>query len=318
MWFEANKIGFNDKENHYRAFWKEDIVWNYVPDDNKIYYISEDGNVINPNIYGNGGFGANIVSNTYTDGIGIITFDGPVTRIGVGTFQQKIKLKDIFIPASVTSIYDHSFESTIINTIHLPKNVSNFEGMSCIYTNINCVSVDPENTTYEVYKGSIINSNTRNLIIGTNKSVLDSGISSIGAAAFSSRQGISSIIIPQGVTEIKAYTFSWSDLSSVVIPSSVISIGREAFAITELTSITIPSSVNKISQYAFSDCNNLVDISVNATVPPTIPEPDENGGSIFGPVGSVSGRQIKVPASKVNVYKRASGWSYYASEIVAQ
>lgn len=320
MWFEANKIGFNNKENHYRAFWKEDIVWNYVPDDNKIYYISEDGNVITPNIYGNknGGFGANIVSNTYTDGIGVITFDGPVTRIGVSTFIQKNKLKDIFIPASVTGIYDSSFESTLINTIHLPKNVSKLDGTSCIYTNINYVSVDPENSTYEVYKGSIINKSTKELIIGTNKSVLDSGISSIGYAAFSSRQGISSIIIPQGVTEIKGYAFAWSTLSSVVIPTSVISIGREAFAITELTSITIPSSVNKISQYAFSDCNNLVDISVNATVPPTIPEPDENGGSIFGPVGSVSGRQIKVPASKVNVYKSASGWSYYASEIVAQ
>ena len=156
------------------------------------------------------------------------------------------------------------------------------------------------------------------MIIGTNKSVLDSGISSIGAAAFSSRQGIPSIIIPQGITEIKAYTFAWSALSSVVIPSSVTSIGREAFATTELTSITIPSSVNKISQYAFLDCNNLVDIRVNATVPPTIPEPDENNGSIFGPVGSVSGRQIKVPASKVNIYKKAAGWSYYASEIVAQ
>ena len=129
--------------------------------------------------------------------------------------------------------------------------------MSCIYTNINCVSVDPENSTYEVYKGSIINKSTKELIIGTNKSVLDSGISSIGAAAFSNRQGISSIIIPQGVTEIKAYAFSSSDLSSVVIPSSVISIGREAFAITELTSITIPSSVNKISQYAFLNCNNF-------------------------------------------------------------
>ena len=62
----------------------------------------------------------------------------------------------------------------------------------------------------------------------------------------------------------------------------------------------------------------MVDISVNATVPPTIPEPDGNNGSIFGPVGSVSGRQIKVPSSKVNIYKTAAGWNYYASEIVAQ
>lgn len=320
MWFEANKIGFNNKENHYRAFWKEDIVWNYVPDDNKIYYISEDGSIINPKIYGNknGGFGANIVSNTYTDGIGVITFDGPVTRIGVGTFEQKFKLKDIFIPASVTGIYDYSFESTLIRTVYVPKNVIYINGYDYLYTDIKYVSVDPENTTYEVYKGSIINKSTKELIIGTNKSVLDSGISSIGGAAFSGRQGISSIIIPQGITEIKAYTFAWSTLSSVVIPTSVTSIDREAFETTKITSVTIPSSVNQISHYAFSKCDDLVDIRVNATVPPNIPDPDEFYGGIFGPVGSVSGRQIKVPASKVNIYKTAAGWSYYASEIVAQ
>ena len=319
MWFEADKIGFNNKENHYRAFWKKNIVWNYVTDDDKIYYISTDGNVITPNIYANtnGGFGANIVSNTYTDGMGVITFDGPVTRIGVGTFLQK-KLKDIFIPASVTGIYNDAFESTGIKVVHLPKNVINLSGYSCLYTDLYYVSVDPENSTYEVYKDSIINSSTRELIIGTNTSVLDSGISAIGVAAFSSRKGISSITIPQGITQVKAYTFAWSNLSSVVIPSSVTSIDREAFAITKLTSVTIPSSVNQISYYAFSDCTNLVDIRVNATVPPTIPEPDEINGSIFGPVGSVSGRQIKVPANKVNVYKTAAGWSYYASEIVSQ
>ena len=53
MWFEANKIGFNNKENHYRKKKKKNIVWNYVTDDNKIYYISTDGNVITPNIYAN-------------------------------------------------------------------------------------------------------------------------------------------------------------------------------------------------------------------------------------------------------------------------
>lgn len=319
MWFEANEIGFKNKENFYRAFWKKDIVWNYVTDDNKIYYISTDGNVITPRNSPNpyGGFGANIVSNTYTNGMGVITFDGPVTRIGVATFLQT-KLKDIFIPASVTGIYRSAFESTAVKIIHLPKNVNQLSGYSCMYANINYVSVDPENTTFEVYKDSIINSSTRELVIGTAKSVLDSGISSIGIAAFSSRKSLSSITIPQGITEIKPYTFDWSNLSSVVIPSSVTSIGREAFARTKLTSVTIPSSVNQISYYAFENCDNLVDIRVNATVPPTIPEPDEYYGGIFGPVGSVSGRKIKVPAGKVNTYKNATGWSYYASEIVSQ
>ena len=51
---------------------------------NEIWYTSSDGNVIEPNK--TDVFGTNITSNTYENGVGVITFDGDVTTIGGSAF----------------------------------------------------------------------------------------------------------------------------------------------------------------------------------------------------------------------------------------
>ena len=60
---------------------------------NEIWYTSSNGNVIKPysgyfnsNATAMQTFGANITSNTYENGVGVITFDGDVTTIGGSAF----------------------------------------------------------------------------------------------------------------------------------------------------------------------------------------------------------------------------------------
>lgn len=69
--------------------------------DNEIHYTSSDGNVVTPD--SRSSFGANIVSNTYNDGLGVITFDGTVTKIGDWAFQNSL-LTSITFPTSVTEL----------------------------------------------------------------------------------------------------------------------------------------------------------------------------------------------------------------------
>lgn len=74
---------------------------------NKIYYTTADGKSVvmwHPET-----FGVNIVSNTYKNGQGVITFDGEVTMIGEFVFSGS-QLVTIVIPESVTQIGENAFD----------------------------------------------------------------------------------------------------------------------------------------------------------------------------------------------------------------
>ncbi|MBP5242768.1 MAG: leucine-rich repeat domain-containing protein, partial [Clostridia bacterium] len=75
------------------------------------------------------------------------------------------------------------------------------------------------------------------------------------------------LVIPDGVTSIGNAAFSFCDrLTSIVIPDSVTSIGRYAFyRCSGLTSIIIPDSVTSIDMYAFQFCSSLKDIYYTGT-----------------------------------------------------
>lgn len=72
-----------------------------------ICYTSTDGEIVEP--YRATVFGTNIVSNTYKNGKGVITFDGPVTEIGDYAFYGCKTLTDVTIPNGVTEIGSHAF-----------------------------------------------------------------------------------------------------------------------------------------------------------------------------------------------------------------
>ena len=76
---------------------------------------------------------------------------------------------------------------------------------------------------------------------------------------------VTELVIPDTVTEIKAYAFcNCSNLTSVVIPDSVTTIRSYAFYnCSSLTSVVIPDSVTKIDFYAFDGCSSLTSITVS-------------------------------------------------------
>ena len=136
------------------------------------------------------------------------------------------------------------------------------------------------------------------------------GTTKIGKFALYLCRSLTTVTMPDSVTIIDTAAFSGcNSLTSINIPDSVTSIGENAFyQCSSLTSVTIPSSVNSIDIGAFQYCTSLTSVTVESTTPPTL------GNNAFNQSNNVV---IYVPASAVETYKAASGWSTYASRIEA-
>ena len=235
---------------------------------NVIYYTSTDGAVVTPNA--TDVFGANIISNEYIDGRGVITFDGDVLSIGGSAFSGCKSLVTINLPNSVTKIGNYSFSGcSSLAGIAVPEGVTSL-GNNAFY---NCSSL-----------ASIS---------------IPEGVTSLGSNAFYKCSSLTSITIPESVTSIGngafggcSSLFSFSGkyatqdglflidsgtyliavaqgrvVGTVVIPEDVMTIGDGVFSgCTSLISIIIPQSINRIGSNAFSGCSNLASIAIPESV----------------------------------------------------
>ena len=127
---------------------------------NEIWYTSSDGNIVTP--YATNVFGANIVSNTYENGKGIITFDGPVTSIGEMAFIWCESLTSVIIPNGVTSIGMNAFgECYFLTSVTIPDSVTSIGDEAFYYCSsleeVYCKPTTPPRGASTMFKGSAYN-----------------------------------------------------------------------------------------------------------------------------------------------------------------
>ena len=253
--------------------------------DNEIHYTSTDGNIVTP--YDETVFGANIISNTYENGEGIITFDGVVTSIGESAFDGCSSLTSITIPHSVTSIGNYTFYyCSSLTSITIPESITSIgeSAFSGCYSLTDSINIPNGVTTIEAGTFSGCSSLASITIPESITSIghqafwscsslasitIPNGVTTIGDYAFYDCHSlVSSISIPYGVTTIGEHTFyGCVSLPSISIPNSVTSIGYNAFKYCySFTSVIIPNSVTSIENSAFQDCLSLTSVTIGSSV----------------------------------------------------
>lgn len=203
---------------------------------NEIWYISSDGNIIEPDTYDLSG---TIVSNAYGNGRGVIVFEDDLTEIWDRAFYDKNNLVGITIPDGVTSIGSSAFLSCDnLVELDIPDGVTSI-GEDAFYRCMSLVEL-----------------------------VIPDGVTRIETRTFYGCNCLEKLIIPDGVIYIGQYAFAGVNFVKFIIPDGVTHIYPKTFNnCNNLVELTIPNGMTSISTDVFNGCNSLAVIYCKPIMP---------------------------------------------------
>ena len=199
-----------------------------------VNYIGTDTELTLPVNYNGENYVINNSAFKGNDNITSVTIPNSVTSIGYSAFENCTSLTSVTTGNSVTSIGERAFFAcSKLTSVYIDDIAS--------WCNIEFA-----------FSGNPL-SYAKNLYLNNGSGVYEL---------------VTELVIPNAVTEIKAYAFVYCDsLTSVTIGDSVTSIGDSAFSsCTSLTNVKIPDSVTSIGSSAFSSCTSLTSVTIGDSV----------------------------------------------------
>jgi len=177
-----------------------------------------------------------------------------------------LKDDDVVVSNGVIESCSYNFSATCIT---IPEtldgqtvvNIKESYGSEGVFYNKGIVKIQLPSTLIKI--GANIDRGTfsRNQLTSV---TIPNGVTSIGGGAFYSNQ-LTSVTIPNSVTSIGEYAFYSNRLNIITIPNNITSIDRRAFSNNQLTSVTIQNGAIFIGEEAFSD-NQLTSVAIPNSV----------------------------------------------------
>lgn len=230
-----------------------------------------------------------------------IVIPSSCTIIGSSAFQNCIGLKTIDLPLNLKLIHPYAFSGCkLLESITIPQNTRQiykaaFNGCENLKTiiikNDNLREIS-DNAFYKCNSLREVHITNINNWWNTEFKNSQSNPLSNAHRLFVNEEELTSLIIPDGVKEIKSWAFyGGSNISNITIPSSVVTVGRDAFTGTQWynnqpegviyignvankykgkmpnnTTIHIHDGTVSISEWAFGNCSGLVSVIIPNSV----------------------------------------------------
>ena len=181
-----------------------ELIPEAIPD-NEIWYITTNG--LMNDLYDNLDFGADIIEHTYDDGLGVIRFDGAVTKLD---FMRGDFIEKVILPETIEYINGNPFSNSPCLSEISGKLAS--EDGRCLILNGKIHSFASagleEYTTPEGVDriGSSAFASMKSL----KKLVISEGVEVIGHDAVSNNPSLEEVYLPLTLKNIEGYAFAWS------------------------------------------------------------------------------------------------------------
>lgn len=232
-------------------------------------------------------------------GITAITLPQSLTTIGSSVFYGADKLKSIVIPDGVTSIGDRAFTGcNSLEQIQLPAGINTIrEFMFSGCNSLKSLDIPEGVTTIETF--AITN------CAGLTSVKLPSTLQRLEYASISGNPGITCITLPRSLRFIGENSLAFLGVSSIIIPEGVTTIEDYAFAQNNyLRSASIPGTVTSLGS-VFTDCPDLVRVYYRGA---TIAAPDVEA---FAPELWESSMHLIVAPGKKKAINEDMLWYYF-------
>lgn len=202
---------------------------------------------------------ANIVSNTYESGQGVIKFDKQIRAISASAFVDCTTLKSIHIPNSVTTIASRAFSGcTALEDANIPYRVSRIEEMT-FYGCSSLQAIEFSDNVEYIGNSAMYGCSQLKTV------VIPNSVKYLGSGALSNCSGLEKLTLGCNIETLK---FGFGNCTGELIVNCDIpnssSISNGCFVGSTFTKVTINGS--KIGCYAFWDCTTIQELIISDNV----------------------------------------------------
>ena len=211
-------------------------------------------------------FGANIISHTYGGGKGVLTFDGPVTKLGSRSFDYPYGGEDhpllgISLPNTITSVEKGTFQGCQ-NLVGFYGDLASDDNMCLVVDGVlcACANSDEEINSYTI-PNSVITINPYVFHPNIKSITLHNNVKSISLFPQVFSCDTSLDIIIQDLSAWCNMQFIGGSTGGLDLNGGTILLNGEP-----LKNITIPNTLTTINDYIFSSCSDLTTVTMGNNI----------------------------------------------------